>query len=101
MANDISNSPLVIDTASATAITTRTFTAYMIRWVSGSAAAGDLATVQDRNGRVKWASVAAGANYVEETQWVKKYLIFDGLIVPTLTSGTVYIYIYDGVPIRI
>lgn len=88
----------MIDTASSTAVTTRTFVAWMIRWV-GATTAGHTASVQDSNAKVRWASEASGANYVEETHFEAKPQIFEGLKVPTLGSGTVYIYVYDKVPI--
>ena len=100
MANNITISPLVIDTAAATAITTGTFKINMIRWVSTSASAGDSAVVQNAASNTLWASLAAGANHIDETSFTRKPLIFVGLIVPTLTSGTLYLYVEDAVPIR-
>lgn len=103
MANSITGNPLVIDTAAAAAITAYTFKAWMLRWVSPSASAGHTIVVQDRNGNVKYSTVATGSNYVEESHLVNprnESLIFDGLIVPTLASGTIYIYIDSEVPIR-
>ena len=100
MANDITGNPLIIDTVMTTPITTKTFTAYMIRYVGPSTVAGDQVSVQDKNSKVKWATVASGSNYVEGSQFVKKHLIFEGLYVPTLVTGTVYVYVLDAVPIR-
>ena len=103
MANDITLNPIVVDVESATNITTGTFKIYMIRWVSASAGAGDLVTVQDKNGNFKWGSVAAGSNYVEQSHLVDengKSLIFEGLKVPTLGSGTLYFYISSSIPIK-
>ena len=90
---------MLIDTASSTAITTKTFVAWMLRWVSAGATAGDTVSVQDGNSKVRWASVATGANYVEETHFEGKPQIFEGLTVPTLASGTIYIYVFDKIPI--
>jgi len=98
MSNVITNNPLVIDTASSTAVTSGTFVAWMIRWV-GATTAGHTASIQDKNGNVRWASEASGANYVEETHFEAKPQIFEGLKVPTLASGIVYIYVYDRIPI--
>src|SRR4030042_113762 len=102
MANDITGNPLKIDTASSTALTSYNFTAWMIRWVGGSTA-GHTISVQDKNGNVKYVSVATGANYVEESHLVSpknESLIFDGLLVPTLGSGTIYIYTDSGTPVK-
>ena len=58
-----------------------------VRWV-GATTAGHTAIIHDQNSRIVWRSVATGANYVEsdliENDW-------DGLIVPTLASGILYI----------
>ena len=100
MANDITNNPLLIDTAGATALTSKTFTAYKIRWV-GATTAGHTISVQNAGGTVKWASESVGANYVEsETFPNDKLLVFEGLKVPTMASGKVYIYVASEVPIR-
>ena len=98
MANDVTGNPLVLDTASSTSVTTRTFVALMIRWV-GATAAGHTVSVQNDASKVKWASEASGANYVEETHFDGKPVIFEGLKLPTLGSGTVYIYVFDKIPI--
>jgi len=101
MANDITNNPLIIDTASGSVVTSKTFVATKVRWVSKSASAGDDIDVQDGNGKSVWVSVATGANYVEETHFdPDARVIFEGLTVPTLDSGTLYIYVAYGVPIR-
>lgn len=102
MSNDVTGNPLVIDTASATAITAYSFTAWAIRWVNGTTA-GHTISVQDRHGKVKYATVAAAANYVEESHLVSpknESLLFDGLLVPTLASGTIYIYVDSPWPIK-
>lgn len=99
MSNDITGDPLVVDTASATALTTKTFVCHMIRWV-GATTAGHTVSIQNGNGGVKWASEASGASYVEETHFDGKPIIFSGLKVPTLSSGIIYLYVYDAVPIK-
>ena len=87
----MTGSPLIIDAAGPGVLLTGKIDPYLIRWVSPSAAAGHLCVVQDGSGMEKWASVANGANYVEadhlgpESVWM-------GLIVPTLSSGKLYIY---------
>lgn len=99
MANDITKGVLIVDTATTEPLTTKTFTAVMVRWV-GATLAGHTVSVQDANGNIRWASEASGANYVEETHFDGKPLIFEGLQVPTLSSGTIYVYVFDAVPIR-
>ncbi len=94
--------PIVIDAASASVHTNYIFSAWMIRWV-GATAAGHTISVQDKNGVVKYASEASGANYVEESHLVSPKnlsLLFDGLKVPTLGSGTIYIYTDSGTPVK-
>ena len=65
-----------------------------IRWVSKTASAGDQAIIQDADGIVYWESVASGSNYVEsdllERKWQKDFKV------TTLTTGTLYIYLYAG-----
>lgn len=102
MANDITGNPLVIDTASASVITSYVFTAWAIRWVNGTTA-GHTISVQDKNSKIKYATVASAANYVEESHLISpksESLVFDGLLVPTLASGTIYIYVDSAVPIK-
>jgi len=102
MANDITGNPLKVDTASSTALSSYNFTAWMIRWV-GATTAGHTISVQDKNGNVKYASEASGANYVEESHLVSpknESLIFNGLKVPTLGSGIIFIYTDSGTPIK-
>lgn len=87
-ANDLTGQVWIIDTASATALsTTVTGTLSGVRWV-GATTAAHAATIQDGQGRVLWSSVANAANYVEADA---PGLSFRGLIVPTLGSGTLYL----------
>lgn len=89
MANDLTGDPYIIDTAAATVLSTINLFIKSIRWVGGTTA-GHTAVIQDQKGNVIWTSEASGANYVESEiieQWI------DGLIVPTLTSGVLYIQI--------
>lgn len=89
MSNDITGNPWVIDTASSTTVLSRGWrlTRIAVRWVGGSAA-GHQAIINDASGRLLWKSVANGANYVE-ADVIKQEA--QGLIVPTLDSGTLYI----------
>lgn len=95
MANDYSGSTWVIDTAAASELTAAVFgkrtVIYLkqIRWVGGTTA-GHVASVTDGDSDQVWYSVAAGANNVE-SDMVERWV--DGLIVPTLGSGKLYISI--------
>lgn len=97
MSNDITNNPLVVDTAGATAITTVTFVATKVRWV-GATTAGHTVSVQNNSGIAKFAGEATGANYTESEHFDPP-LIFEGLKVPTLASGVIYIYCQSKIPI--
>ena len=87
MANDLTKNPWQVDTAAGTVLTTMKLRVKGVRWV-GATTAGHTAIIHDQNSRIVWRSVATGANYVEsdliENDW-------DGLIVPTLASGILYI----------
>ena len=63
-----------------------------IRWV-GATTAGHTATITDAAGKIKWTSVASGANYVEgdEQYAQERGQNYAGLTVSTLASGTLYI----------
>ena len=92
MANVTTGDPFIIDTATATAIMTNIFDLYAIAWTSGSTADG--ISIQDENGVVIYASVGNGANYSERFPFPSNHPIFmNGLKVPTLDSGKVYLYV--------
>lgn len=98
MANDVTGVPLIIDTAGSSTLTDYTFTATKIRWV-GATTAGHTVSVQNKNGVVKFAGEATGANY-SESEHFDPPLIFEGLKVPTLGSGKIYIYQSSATPIK-
>ena len=83
--------PIVVVAASGTAIRSDQFNIWKIRWVNGTAA-GHALLIQDAAGQAKFGSVAAGANYVE-SETFDPPLQLTGLKVPTLGSGTLYIYV--------
>ncbi len=94
MANNLQQNPLIIDTASGSALLTHAFRIKKIRWVGGTTA-GHEAVLQHQNGQVFWASVCPGANYVEETDFSlmgQHRTVLNGIKVPTLGSGKLYIY---------
>lgn len=88
MANDLTRTPLKIDTAGSSMIRSGPVRVRSVRWV-GATTAGHQAVIQDSDGRVLWESVAGGANNVEaediDRDWPR------GFKVPTLGSGTLYI----------
>lgn len=99
MANVLTRNPIVIDTAGASALLTGRMDVIKIRWVAPSASAGNQVDIQDSNGVTSWESVATGNNYVESESWPHDYpLPMQGLLVPTLGSGTVYIYLKERYP---
>ena len=96
MANDLKGSVWVVDTASATAILTSWARVRKIEWI-GATTAGHEAIVQDQNSRVVFRRLAQGANQNLVEQYDGRFGIsVNGLIVPTLTSGTIYIHFLQG-----
>jgi hypothetical protein len=89
VSNQLTGSPFVIDTPGPGVLIPGDLDVYRIRWISPSANAGHAAIIQDRFGREIWASVAAGVNHVEVHPLALRQR---GLIVPTLSSGKLYIY---------
>lgn len=92
MANDLTKKPWIVDTASATPITTTEVVIHKIVCVGPSNTAGDQAVVQDGSGKEIAHFYATGANFKETSTfdgggsiWASSR--FTGLIVPTLTSG--------------
>jgi len=90
MANDLTANPIKVDTAGATALTSKTFTVYKIRWV-GATTAGHTAVIHNEASQVIFAAEATGANYTESESFDPAQIVA-GLIVPTLGSGALYIY---------
>lgn len=90
MANDLTKQPWMVDTAAGTVLTTERLKVKGVRWV-GATTAGHQAVITDRNSRTVWESVAAGANHVESDLIESEDPGWDGLRVPTLGSGRLYI----------
>lgn len=87
MANDLTRNTWIIDTPAATPISTGQLKIKSVRWV-GATLATHAAKIQDATGREIWVAEAQAADYGEESlldQWI------NGMIVPTLTSGKLYI----------
>ena len=94
MANDLTGNPLVIDTASTSVAVWSAQAARIqhVRWVGGTTA-GHTCVIKDAAGHVKWAGVATGANYSEDSLLDEPVTVKGGIFVSTLASGVVYIYL--------
>jgi hypothetical protein len=90
MANDLTKRPWIIDTPSAINLTDDRVRVSVLRWVATAATAGGLATITDKSGRVFWQGAATATT--ESAESVLDMDV-DGLRVPTLASGTLYIYV--------
>lgn len=86
MANDLTGPVWKIDTVGVLAA--KLVHVRGIRWVSKSATAGDDVEIKDASGRVIWASVASGSNYVEADNALRAVYGFE---VTVLDSGTLYL----------
>ena len=93
MANNLGANPFIIDTPGAGVLYSRVIDVVLIRWISPGAAAGHQVLIQDQNGVNKWETVAPGANYAEADH-IDLLDPWNGLIVPTLSSGRLYIYFH-------
>lgn len=92
MANDVSGNPFILDTATDTALVTDFLHVYSVLWVSGSS--GDALSVQDENGTVKYATCGANSTTpVASPTFPPEGLFFNGLKVPTLGAGKVYLFL--------
>lgn len=90
MANDITGNPYILDTATDSVSPTGAFhEIYMVRWTSGSVA--DAISLQDAAGKVKWSATGTIANNVDYS-YFQPALAMNGLKIPTLGSGKVYVY---------
>ena len=87
MANDLTQNPLILDTAATTLLQDGPCFIKSVRWVNATTA-GHTAVLQDAESNVWWDSIASGANYVEEDmieRWVT------GIRLTTIGSGKVYV----------
>lgn len=94
MANSLNQNPYVIDTAGATILSVVPIRIKKIRWVGGTTL-NHTASVQDQNGNIFWESACPGESYVEEsdfTTYDNQSAVMNGLKVPTLGSGKLFIY---------
>jgi hypothetical protein len=95
MANVFVGTPPVwiIDTASATPVSTDFLRVALIVWEAGTvAAAGDECKVTDAAGNVVYDVFGTGADFEEFPRTLPRFFSMSGLAVPTLAHGKVYIY---------
>ena len=92
MANDVSGNPWILDTATDTALTNDFTHIYSIMWLSCSA--GDALSVQDENSTVKYANTGINVNTaINSPDFGPNGLFMNGVKVPTLGAGKVYVYL--------
>jgi hypothetical protein len=91
MANDFSGWPWVIDTPGPGDMIVSGWTLARLRWVAPAGTGGETVLITDRTNREIWASVSPGENFVESDLFEKGQPL-NGLRVPTLGTGKLYIY---------
>ena len=96
MANDLDHNPWVVDTASATLLTTEDVYLEALRWV-GATVDGHQVLVKDGSGNIIFESLANGANFIDERSFGAEYSgprrVVGGIAVSTLASGKLYIHL--------
>ena len=106
MSNDVSQNPLIVDTAAATAIITQPIRVSKIYWDAvGHATDDHVAQVKDKGGKVKWKRTLTSLGTVGELVNGQEIsfdppLTLDGLIVDTLGGGVLYFYLQDNPPFK-
>jgi hypothetical protein len=105
MANSLVQNPIVVDTAGASVLITQPLRVRKIRWVPVSTTAVDNAvTVKHKDGNVFWAHVVTDigtvGQLVEPQESDFQDQVLNGLLVDTLTTGTLYIYVADNPPFK-
>lgn len=91
MANRAKSGVICLDTASPTPFTSNNVFIRRMKWVSPVATAGDRAVLQDAAGNSIWEGVAVGTQY--DTGTFELNVRVQGILVPTLGSGTIYLYV--------
>ena len=93
MANVLTDNPWVIDTAGSANLRTAWSDIRRILWVAPGSVAGDEANVQDQNSNVIFRRLATGANTSVFEEYEERFgRPVNGLKVPTLGSGILYIF---------
>jgi hypothetical protein len=97
MSNIITGNPIILDTAAATVIVSTPFNVSGIVWDPGTSAAnGDICLIKDKLGVVKYSQTLITGNLVPAPCIFAEPVPFNGLILTTITHGTVYIYLKDN-----
>ena len=86
--NLLNQNPFVIDTPSSAVLTTEPLRIHTIRWIGGSVTSR--AALTDRFGHPFWESLSSSPFDRDETRL--KPVLIQGLRVPVLTRGILYIY---------
>lgn len=101
MANQLTGDPIILDSASTSAILTRTqFRVHAVNWVIDSGGAdNDELILKDAAGVVKYHDIinitTSGVTQGGFKSFVKP-IKFNGLIAHTISGGTVYLYLFDS-----
>ena len=97
MANDVTGNPVILDTASTTAVViSNFFKIKAIVWDQGASGANtDACVIKDKHGAIKYSQTILTGNLVPQSIEFAPPLDCDGLIMHTLGHGTVYVY-WDG-----
>lgn len=96
MANNLTSNPLVIDTAGGSAIVTKQIRISAIVWDPGTTpSANDSVVVDDASSRRKWSSTIYSGSFLPMPFTPSEPVISNGLTVPTLARGNLYIYLAD------
>ena len=82
--------PVVVSSGGATVLVSSDISIDKVRWV-GATTAGHAVEIKDSAGNSKFKSIATGSNYVESETFTTP-LDCNGLVVPTLDSGVLYVY---------
>lgn len=92
MSNITTVNPWLLDTASATPVSTDRLKVQSFRWVGGTTA-GHQCIVKDKNAVQVWESIAAGANHVDDSSAIAPNgFDIDGLALTTIGSGRLSVY---------
>jgi hypothetical protein len=99
MANDITNNPLVLDTASNTAVViSNRIKITSVVWAGGTIVAADTMVLKDKDGKIKVEMGTSTADDDRQQVFIPP-LPSDGLIAHTIAHGTVYVYWTETQPV--
>lgn len=93
MANDLTGNPFKVDTATGVSATAANFTFHVYDIILTSASASGTALVQDADGNLKWEASYGADIPANIHDHFDPPIVFNGLTVPTLTSGTLKLYV--------